>query len=368
MTDEPPLSTRASSNEAPDDVRFVRRVVWALLLIGLVALLVTLAQMLLLVFAAVLVAIVFDSLSRTIERLTRVPHKVGLALSVLVVLAALALAVWFFGAQLSAQVAELQETLPRAWRAFEQWLGDVGVGARVADALRAWAPSTAGLVRNLGNVAAAAGGALGGFVLVVVAGIYLAAQPRTYRSGFLHLVPPTSREAGRSALGASGDALRAWLVAQLMAMMGVAAITAVGLWAIGVPSALALGLLAGLAEFVPLVGPIFAAIPAVLLATTMGTDSVLWTVALYFAIQQIEGNVIMPMVTRRAVALPPALALFSIFAVGSLLGPLGVLLAAPLAVVAFVLVRELYLKRTLGDPVAPATAGDSATTISRTAR
>ncbi len=219
-------------------------------------------------------------------------------------------------------------------------------------AARDWAPSTSGLMRNVGSLAAAAFGALGALLLVVVAGIYIAAQPRTYRSGLLQLIPPHSRDAGRAAVAASGRALRLWLRAQLVGMLAIGALTTLGLWAIGMPSALALGLLAGLAEFVPIVGPLVAAVPALLIALSLGSDMLLWTLGLYLLIQQIEGNVVMPIVTRHAVELQPALALFSVVALGILFGPLGVLFGAPLAVVLFVLVRELYLKRTLGRPAA----------------
>ena len=90
-------------------------------------------------------------------------------------------------------------------------------------------------------------------------------------------------------------------------------------------------------------------------ALTLGRDTLLWTLGLYVFIQQIEGSVIMSIVRQQAVQLPPALALFSVVALDVLFGPLGVLFGAPLAVVFFVLVRELYVKRTLGDS-APAPA------------
>jgi predicted PurR-regulated permease PerM len=335
-----------------DDARFLRRTCWVLLLLALVALVVELAAMLLLVFAAVLVAIVFDALAERIERLLRLAHRWALLAAVLVVLLSLGLSTAFFGAQLQKQVVELQEALPQAWRAVEAWLGARDLGARVLAALRDWSPSGAGVARNLGNLAAGTLGAFGALVLVIVAGIYLAAQPRTYRSGLMQLLPMRWRDPGRSVLAAIGSALRAWLKAQGVAMLAVSVLTALGLWAIGVPSALALGLLAGLAEFVPVVGPLIAAVPALLLAASLGPESLLWTLGLYAAIQQFEGNVLLPWATRRAVRLPPALALFAVFALGSLLGPMGVLLGAPLAVVGFVLVRELYVGRALGESAA----------------
>lgn len=335
--------------EAPADARFVRRLLSTFLLVGLAWLLMALSDLLLLVFGAVLVAVILNSLAEPIGRLTRMPERWALLSAVLLVLAAVALAGILFGAQVRAQFEELQQTLPRAWEEFERWLGDTTIGEQLLAAARDWAPTTS-LLRNVGTFATATLGALGGLLLVVAAGIYLVLQPRVYRAGLLQLIPRRWRNAGQAAMDAAARALQLWLRAQLVGMVAIGVLTTLGLWAIGVPSALALGVLAGLAEFVPIVGPIVAAIPAVLIALTLGVDTVLWTLGLYLLIQQIEGNVIMPIVTRRAVALPPALALFSVVALGTLFGPLGVLLGAPLAVVLFVLVRELYVKPMAGAP------------------
>lgn len=327
---------------------FVRRVIWVLLLAGLAWLLVELSGLVLLAFGAILVAVIFDALADSIARITRLPERWALLVAVLLILAVVGLSGWLFGAQVSEQFDELRQTLPRAWQTFESWLGSSTLGERLLTAARDWTPSGGGIARNVGGVAAAIAGAFVNLLLVVVAGVYIAAQPRIYRSGLLNLIPPKSRVAGRDAIAAAERGLRSWLGAQLIGMVAIGALTTLGLWIIGVPSALALGLLAGLAEFVPIVGPILAAIPALLIALTLGTDTLVWTLVLYLAIQQIEGNVIMPIVTRHAVNLPPALALFSVVALGILFGPLGVLFGAPLAVVIFVLVQELYVKRTLG--------------------
>jgi predicted PurR-regulated permease PerM len=122
-----------------------------------------------------------------------------------------------------------------------------------------------------------------------------------------------------------------------------------GLFAIGMPSALALGFLAGLSEFVPIVGPILSAIPALLLAFSEGGNMVFWVAGLYLLIQQLEGNVIMPLVQRKTVDLPPVVALFALVALGILFGPLGVLLGTPLTVVLYVAVNQLYVRDTLGE-------------------
>lgn len=189
-------------------------------------------------------------------------------------------------------------------------------------------------------------------LVVFVGGIYLASQPGLYRGGLLKLMPRKSRKLSSIALDDSGRALRLWLLGQLVSMALVGTLTGAGLWLLGVPAALALGLFAGLLEFIPLVGPIIAAIPGVLLAFAQGPEVALWVLGLYLIIQQVEGNVIQPLVQQHAVDLPPALLLFSLLATGLLFGATGVILATPLTVVIFVLTKRLYVRETLAT-VAP---------------
>ena len=146
-----------------------------------------------------------------------------------------------------------------------------------------------------------------------------------------------------------GSALKLWLLGQLVAMLIVGVLTGLGAWLIGLPSAIALGLIAGLFEFIPFAGPMLAAIPALLIALTMDTQTVIMTLALYTIIQQVEGNLITPIVQRQVVSLPPALTLFALIAMGLVFGPLGILFAAPLTVVTYVAMKQLYIRRVLGD-------------------
>jgi predicted PurR-regulated permease PerM len=135
-----------------------------------------------------------------------------------------------------------------------------------------------------------------------------------------------------------------------VSMLVVGVLTGLGLWLIGVPSALALGLLAGVLEFIPLAGPVLAAIPALLLALTVGVDTALWAGGLMLLIQQIEGNLIQPLVQRYAVQLPPALFLFALIGFAAMFGAIGIVLAAPLTVVVYVLNKRLYVQDALGTP------------------
>lgn len=134
-----------------------------------------------------------------------------------------------------------------------------------------------------------------------------------------------------------------------MAIVGT--MMGLGMWFIGVPSPLALGLFAGLMEFVPIVGPIVGAIPALLLASTQGGELALWAFGIAVLIQQIENFIITPLLVEHVVKLPPAAGLFAVVAIGVLFGPLGLLLGYPLAIVFDVAVRRLYVRETLGERV-----------------
>ena len=132
-------------------------------------------------------------------------------------------------------------------------------------------------------------------------------------------------------------------------MAAVAVLSGVGLWLIGVPLALALGLIAGLLDFIPYVGPWLGAAPAVLLALAEGPAEAVWTAILFLVIQQVEGNVLMPVIQKRASALPPVLTILAVVAFGVLFGFMGVFLATPLLLVLIILVRMIYVEDVLGD-------------------
>ncbi len=181
-----------------------------------------------------------------------------------------------------------------------------------------------------GSFVLSVGSGIADVLVVIVAGIFLAAQPRFYRTGAMKLVPASKRALVAEAMDESEQALRLWLKGQLIAMIVVGLLTGTGLWLIGMPSALVLGLLAGLLEFIPFAGPIIAAVPAILLALAAGPDMALWVLLLYFVVQQFEGNVLTPLVQQYAVDLPGVVLLFSLIGFGTLFGTLGVVLAAPL--------------------------------------
>lgn len=180
--------------------------------------------------------------------------------------------------------------------------------------------------------------------LVIFLAVYLALDPMTYRDGFVRLFPRAARARLTDALDAAGLALRRWLIGQLFAMLCVGILATIGLSLIGVPLAVPLGILLGVMDFVPVVGPLVAAIPGLVIAFAQSPQLALYALIVYLVVQNIEGNVIVPLAQRWAVALPAALTLIGILAFGVLFGAAGIFLAMPLLVVTFTLVRKLYVE------------------------
>ena len=333
---EPPISHRI----------FIERLVIGIAVIGIALLLWSLRELFMLVFGAVLVSVILNIIAQPLRERLRLPGWAALLASVLVVAAVFVVAFWTFGAQVIRQADALREMIPNAWQAVQGRLDSWGLGEPV----REWTAglgSGGGVVANLGNVAMTVGNGIADTLLVLVGGIYLAAQPELYRVGMLKLVPERGRALAAQALDSSGRALKLWLLGRLVSMVTVGFLTWLGLTIIGVPSALALGLIAGLLEFVPFIGPVISAVPAVLLALAESPQMALWTLLHFLAIQQFEGNVLEPLVQQRAVDLPPALLLFALVAGGLIFGASGVVLAAPLTVVLYVLVKRLYVQEAL---------------------
>lgn len=188
---------------------------------------------------------------------------------------------------------------------------------------------------------------LANFLLIFFGAIFIASDPQVYRRGVVLLMPQRAEKPLDEALEDAARGLRGWMLGQAVSSIFVAMFSAAGLALLGVPAAGGLGLIAGLLDIIPMVGPIIAAVPAVLLAFTVSPTVALWTMVLYIIVQQLQSNLLQPMIQKHAVDVPPAVLLFAVVAAGLLFGFLGVLLAAPLTVVIFVMVQRLYVKTLL---------------------
>jgi predicted PurR-regulated permease PerM len=327
------------------DRDFVRRTLIVLGLIVLGLFLWITRHVVLLIFGAVLVAILLDTLASPLARRLGLPRALAVSLGAALGIAVLALLWLQFGPQLQRQVADIAAQVPDAWSRLGERISAIRPLENLLDqALQGMVDSSGGLISRVAGLLGSLAGVVVDLLLVLFGGIYLAVQPGLYRYGLLGPLDGGDRRRVRRLLDDCGEALRGWLLAQFLAMLVVGSFVGTGLWLIGVPSPWALGVLAGAAEFVPLLGPVLAAIPAVVLALGQDWITAAWTIGLYIAVQQLEGNILWPLLGRRVIDLPPALCLFSIVALGLVLGPLGVLFAIPLTVVLLIIARTFLIE------------------------
>ena len=325
---------------------FVAKVLTALALAGGALALWQLRSVLLLVFGALLIAVVLSKLARVLQAGSHLPRRASVAVTLLLLLLALAGLVWWIGGELAVQSGDLREELPRAIESARRWLSGTAIGSQAIEALDDLRDSGVPWQR-LAGAATLTLGALGNLLLMFLLGAFMALEPGVYRRGFLRLLPPGRRARVAEAIDAAGDALGGWLRGQALSMLFVGLATWLGLALLGVPLALILGVLAGVLDFVPFFGPIASGVLAVLIGFSQGPETALYVAALALAIQQVEGNLLMPLLQRWAVQLPPALGVLSVVVAASLLGLAGVLFATPLTVVAMVLVRKLYVEHSI---------------------
>lgn len=317
------------------------------------ALLIYAADVFLIAFAAILIANILRTPSEWLSKRTQIAPNWYIGAVTVLLIVVLGLGAWLAAPRIIGQFSELAEGLTEALSTVQERV-ETGLGIDIEENLLPKAedggPPIIPMI--LGRVTGVISGALGAVVNVIVIlalGFYLALHSRFYFEGLIRLFPINTRPRAAEIAEQVGTTLRWWLLGQLFTMALVGLITTIGLWLLGIPLAGTLGLITGLFEFAPFIGPILAAVPAVLIAFTQSPMTALYVIILYIAIQQIEGYLITPYVQKRAVDLPPALTIFAQLLMGVLFGLFGLLLATPLVAASMVVVRMAYIEDVLGD-------------------
>lgn len=306
----------------------------------------TASNALLLIFAGILFSVYLSGWARRLANVTRFPYGWSLTLVLSLHAIVAALIAWFLFPAVARQAAQLVEVMPEAITRLREWIGRYD-WAR--DVINGFTPQASGALARVAGVFSTTAGAIVSLLVILFIGIYLAAEPRLYREGLVQLVPSRRRVRARQVLDSIEETLWWWLIARLMAMAFVGGLVTSGLWLLGIPLAPTLGLLAALFDFVPNVGPILAAVPAVLIGLRESPWTALQVGVLYLSVQLTEAYIITPVLQQRAVSLAPALVIAAQVLLGVLAGGLGLLLATPLTAVAMVLVRMLYIEDWLGE-------------------
>lgn len=343
------------------DRHFARRALIATSIVAGMGLLILamwqVGTVLLVIFGGLLFAIFLRAFADPLHRATQIPSRLSVALVAVAFLGLLVGVGFLVGPAFADQVSTLIDRLPASIRVVEQQLvawgwtdaassdGDLAAQVRT-QLLERGGDAVTWVTTMVGSVA----WILTAVTFMALAGLYLALQPRLYRSGVVRLVPEKRRDHAFDVVTSVGVQLRGWLFGQLASMLVVGVLTGLGLWILGVPLALALAVISFFLAFIPNLGPIAALVVAVLVTLVDSPEKVWWVVALYAAVQFLESYLITPLIQRRAADIPPALLLATQLVFGVLFGFLGVLMATPLTAAALVLVQRLYQEDVLGEP------------------
>ncbi|HEY7480028.1 MAG TPA: AI-2E family transporter [Gemmatimonadales bacterium] len=354
-------------------------------------------SVLLIGFFGVLLGIVLAAGVDRLERF-RIPRVVGAVLILLVFGGSMTGLGLLIAPQIGRQVGELQQQIPRVLDGVERWVqqraggvaemmqpaqGQTGQRSPPAESRSATGSEGAGQSRGaaqggqagedppvsirqgLTQQLAGAGrhffavfsstlSVLGGLIIILFVAVFVAVDPGLYHAGLMHLFPHRARRKAGEVLSATATTLRRWMVMQLIAMLAIGVVTTVVLLLLGIKAAIALGIIAGLLEFIPYLGPILSAVPAIAMAVVDGPDKAIYVIIAYVAIQQLEGSVIQPLLMKEGLDIPPVLTILGQALLSLVLGFLGLMLAVPILATIMVPVKMLYVRDVVGDDVSVA--------------
>lgn len=323
---------------------------------------------LLIAFAGIIFAVIINGFAGSIRKFLPIPRGWSIALVGLIIISLITAFGFIFGSQIVEEVEQFTEKLPQQISQLKEtvseWplVGDL-VDGEAGEQDKQEPQEEKDEENELGDdMPDGAGGmafkigvtiidVIATFFMIIIIGIYFVIDPETYKNGIALLFTKKRAERVNEALETSGNALWSWLSGQFIVMLFVGVTITIGLMIIGVPLALVLGIIAGLSEFIPIIGPWIGAVFGLLFAFSVDGQTVLYTAALYLVIQQIESNILTPLIQQRMVHIPPAMVILSIVAFGTVFGIAGIILATPLAVIAMVLIGMFYVQDVLGKDV-----------------
>ncbi|GAA4455628.1 AI-2E family transporter [Nibrella saemangeumensis] len=304
-----------------------------------------------LVFGGILFGVLISGLTSLFSRLTGLRYSLSMAAVCLLILLIIGATGWLMAPSVSQQVDQLSQSLPQAIRKAESQLAKSSWGQRLLSGLPSkpsqLLPEQKDVLSRITGIFSSTLGVFVNFLIVLITGLYLASSPTSYKDGFVKLINPPYRERVSHVLDECYHTLANWFISRSITMVVVGVSTWGGLVLMGIPFAVILGIIAGVLNFIPNLGPYIALAPALLIAFAQGADMALYVFLLYMGIQSLEGYILTPLLDKKFVSTPPALLLFGQVLLGLLVGLVGVLFASPLIAVLLVIVNELFVKDVL---------------------
>jgi predicted PurR-regulated permease PerM len=324
----------ASPSEIRDDAtrQEIRRAAVWLGMAGAIALVVLLVQPLLIIFAGLVFAALLDGGVRLLGRV--LPIGRGWRLLIVCILTIVFLVGTFYlaGVQITAQAQQLRSTVEVQAMRLNGWLSAQGLMPGMGDLSGIAKQALSSVGRVTSWLGTAAGALTSGFMIVVL-GLFIAIDPRGYERGLQWMVPERNRVEFAVVLKRMAQTLRRLLAGRLLGMAFEGVLTAIALWIVGVPMALILGILTGLLAFIPNIGAFISGSLMVAVGFSAGVHTGVLAIVVYIVVQTFDGYVVIPMVARRTVDLPPALTLGAQILASALFGIMGLALADPMTAI-----------------------------------
>lgn len=339
MAGRKPERPGPSDSHSAETARELHKAAVWLGLAGAAALLVLLVQPLLLIVAALVFAAMLDGGTRLLGRVLPIGRGWRLLITCIAVTGFLGWTAYFAGSQIAGQFEALRLVVETQLGRIFGWAHTHGLlpqnqgGAQIADRLM-------GSVGRLTSFVGSALGVLSSVALIAVLGIFIAAEPRLYERGFAWLLPIDRRADFYATSERMGFTLRRLMFGRLIGMTVEGFGVGAALSLVGVPMAPLLGLLTGILAFLPNIGAIVSGVLIILVSFSAGVNTGIWGIAIYVAIQTVDGNIIVPWVARRSVDLAPALVLGAQLLFGTLFGIVGLALADPIVAMIKVFLEE----------------------------
>lgn len=304
-------------------------------------------------FAAALFAVMLDGLARLITRVARLPRAWSVGCAALLVGFVLIGGISLGGARVAQQAPQLSQTLQKELNQLQHKLKQEGF--HPSKVLGNGSDKSFSLGKQVfshfSNFIAVPLGIVTDLVIVMVAGLYFAVRPRFYLDSAVRIFPPQKRKRIHEVIYEVGHALRRWLAGRFIAMLVIGILITIGLAVMGVKLAFLLGFIAGILTFVPYLGAVISAIPAILVALLHGPLTAVYVAGLFLAAHILEGYILIPWIQERQVSMAPAYLILAQLLGGLIAGALGVLLATPMAVSITIAIQMLYLQDVLGEQV-----------------
>lgn len=334
---------------APGIVR--KTIVSMAALVLTIAILAVAGEVLLLIFAGVLLAVLLGGLADWFARWSSLPYGWSLAAVGVLLAGGIALGIWQLAPSIAVQFDQLTTQMPRSVEKLKTQLQSYSWAQSLLEEVdpKRLAPDQRDILSRATGIVSGFLGAVVSLVVILFIGLYGAAEPDTYRNGLVALFPPARRERIGDVLREVIETLRWWLIGKFISMAIVGVLTAFGLWLLDVPLALILAFIAAVLTFIPNLGPILAAVPAILFGLLESPMQALYIAFLYLGIQTVESYVITPLIQRQTILVPPGLTLGTQVILGVLFGAIGVALATPLTAAGLVAAKRFYLEDVLGD-------------------